>query len=70
MDDDRYRDFKMMIDLPYLKKGKVYYTDYETAEIYGYESDGNVMTIPLRNGLSGYIWLLIASNNKRLIKEV
>ena len=66
MCEERYRRFKMKVDLPYLHKGMIYYTDYETGQIWGMESDGTKMEYELRQGLAGYIWLLIADGRKYL----
>ena len=68
MDDERFRIFKAITDLPYIYKGRKYYTDYETGQVWGMEN-GKPMEYELRNGLAGYIWLLIASG-KKYFREV
>ncbi len=53
------RRFKLLIDLPFLKKGTVYWFDEETGKIH-WENGGkdNFSDYPLREGLAGYLWML------------
>ena len=50
--------YRLMVDIPFLKKGREFFMDEETARVYGYESDGEIMAHPLRTGLASYLWLL------------
>ena len=64
MFEENERKFICKKDLPYLKKGSVYYTNYETGQIWRVYEDGKIAEHELRQGLSGYIWLLIATGDK------
>lgn len=64
----KFELYEMLIELPFLRKGQRFWCDEQTGIIYG-DEDGNPMTIPLREGLRGYIWLLM-TRDCRFIKWV
>jgi len=57
--------YKLKIDLPVLIKGAIYHFDMETGFVYRKEVS---LTTPLRQGLAGYLWLLIG--DKRYMKLI
>ena len=48
--------YKLLIDLPFLKKGSIFEFEVETGKIYANRFTG--FEYPLREGLSSYLWLL------------
>ncbi len=56
------RRFRLKVDLPYLPKGAIYDFDDETACVYRVV-DKITNEIPLRNGLAGYLWLLLTDRH-------
>jgi hypothetical protein len=66
---DEFKRFKLMINLPFLRKGSLFDFEYQTAWVYGIEESGERMEYPLRDGLAGYLWLL-KTEGSRYLKEV
>jgi len=62
-----FRQFKLLINLPFLKKGKEFVFDDETGYVYAI-LDGKQSDIPLRRGLAGYLWLLMTE--KKYLKRI
>lgn len=66
------RSYKLKVELPFLRKGTVFYFDDETACVYttlkkpppDTITNGDYTAYPLRSGLSGYLWLLLTEGNK------
>lgn len=53
------RRFKLLVDLPFLKKGSVFQFYDETGYVRWEGEEGPTRPHgPLRDGLSGYLWLL------------
>ncbi len=59
------RTYQLKIDLPFLKKGRAFVFEDDTANVYAV-LDGKVATYPLREGLAGYLWMLLTEKNKYL----
>ena len=51
------RTFKLMIDVPFLKKGKYFKMDDLTGEVYLFDGKHKA-EYPLRPALASYLWLL------------
>lgn len=62
------RIYELLIELPFLRKGAIFYFSYDDGLIHG-EENGEPMKYPLRTGLASYLWLLLTENEKYL-KEV
>ena len=61
------RQYKLLLDLPFLKKGRIFEFDDDTGDVYAIIDDETVDT-PLRSGLAGYLWLLLTE--KRYMKLI
>lgn len=55
--------YKLIVDIPFLKKNELFDFDIETGDIY-LVFKGNTNQYALRSGLSGYLWLLKTEGNK------
>lgn len=60
------RYFELLVDLPFLKKGRVYAFDDDTGNVFSV-INGEVASYPLRNGLSGYLWMLLTVSDKYMV---
>lgn len=49
--------YKLMVELPFLGKGSKFDFDYNTGQIFAVLGE-RLAKYPLREGLSGYLWLL------------
>lgn len=52
------RYFELLVDLPFLKQRRVFAFDDDTGNVFAI-LDGVESSYPLRNGLAGYLWLLL-----------
>ena len=67
MKEGTMRAYKLLVNLPFLKKGSIFHF---------YDEDGNIFAVhnlieseyPLRQGLSGYLWLL--STERKYLKRL
>jgi hypothetical protein len=55
--------YEMKVDLPFLSKDTKFFIDHTTGIIWGCESDGKMIGHPVREGLRGYIWMLMTSGD-------
>jgi len=62
------RKYKLLIDLPFLSRGRKFYFDDDTAHVFG-DDNGHPNEYPLRTGLASYLWLLKTEGDKYL-KEI
>jgi len=53
------REFRLLIDLPFLMQGEIYLFDDETAEVYRFIRNDEPIG-PLRPALANYLWLLMS----------
>jgi hypothetical protein len=71
--DEEFITVELMVDLQYpdwFKKGDRFLMDRETSEVFGFEpSENKWMIIPLRQSISGYMWLL-KTEGKKYLREV
>lgn len=51
------RTFKLLVDLPFLKKGAIFIM-YDSTDNIHWIDNGKETEIPLRVGIAGYLWLL------------
>ncbi len=59
------RSYRLKIDLPFLKKGREFVFEDDTANVYAV-LDGKIADYPLRTGLGAYLWLLLSEGQKYL----
>lgn len=59
------RKFKLLKDIPFLKKGTVFVMYASTGNVHWID-EGKETRYPLRTGLAGYLWLL--TTEKRIMK--
>ena len=52
------REFKLMVDVPYLKKGTRFIMDDVTSDVFFITDNGELSRYALRSSLAGYLWLL------------
>ena len=50
--------YRLIKDIPLLRKGKLFHFETETGHIWGMKDKYTTNSYPLREGLSGYLWLL------------
>ncbi len=60
--------YTLLIDAPYLPKGRFFHFDIENGYVY-WEDKNKVVETPLRTGLAGYLWLLKGSKHMRRLKK-
>ena len=60
------RIFKLKLDLPFLKKGRIFGFDDETHLIFPVNLNDGPAEHPLRPSLEGYLWLLLTEGEKYL----
>ena len=59
--------FRLIVDLPFLEKGSLYYFEIDTGYVYWYiKEKGEFSEYGLRPGLAGYLWLLKTEGGKYL----
>jgi hypothetical protein len=58
---EQTRIFKAKVDLPYIHKDCEYLVEDETGFIYMCQNE-KALEYPLRQEISGYIWLLLTEN--------
>ncbi len=67
MKEGAMRAYKLLVDLPFLKKGSIFHFYDESAKIFAvYNSIETEYS--LRPGLSGYLWLLLTE--KKYLKRL
>ena len=59
-------EYTLIVDLPFLPKGAVYQFDKETGFVYRVVA-AKPFEYPLRNGLAGYLWLLLTEKAKYFV---
>ena len=59
------REYKLKIELPFLKKGAHFFFEDDTGEVYAL-LDGMLSEHSLRLGLAQYLWLLLTDGGKYL----
>lgn len=62
--------FKLMVDLPFLKKGNKYLFDYETAQVWRVGPDSKPFDMELRPALANYLWLLMTEKRYMRIQVI
>jgi hypothetical protein len=71
--DEEFITVELMVDLQYpdwFKKGDRFLMNRETSEVFGFEpSENKWMGNPLRQSISGYMWLL-KTEGKKYLREV
>lgn len=55
------RIFDLLIDLPFLPKGRRFWFDDDTGYVYAV-LDGKMAEHPLRTALASYLWLLLTED--------
>jgi hypothetical protein len=62
-----FRLFKLLIDVPFLKKNRLFYFDDDTGNVYA-ELEKQRAQYPLRPALAGYLYLL--ATEKKYMKFI
>ena len=65
---NKRRVFKLMVDLPFLKKGILYAMYDSSADVHWIDHENNESTYPLRPGLAAYLWLLCTE--RKYMKQI
>lgn len=64
---NRRRTYELRVDLPFLTKGTVFVFYDSTGNVHWIDN-GKETNHPLRNGLAGYLWLLLTE--RKYMKEL
>lgn len=60
------KKYRLQVELPFMKKGNIYFFDDETGKIYASEDRQQPNQYSLRNGLTAYLWLLKTEGSRYL----
>jgi len=64
--DSNMLKFELLIDLPFLKKGTLFFFSPDAFAVYGVKEDGSRMQFPIKNSLAMYLRQLKTCGNKYL----
>jgi len=60
------RKYKVMVEVPFIMKGTIYFFDDESGNVFGINAQGLPNTYAVRPAIAQYLWLLKTENSKYL----